>query len=55
MISEHLGDSYAALGRWQEAQEAYERALQLGHDKPDQLEVKIEQSRKKAKNKHGQP
>ena len=48
LITEHLGDTYAALGRWKEAKQAYERALRLGHENPDQLETKLEESRKKA-------
>jgi tetratricopeptide (TPR) repeat protein len=49
LITEHLGDTYQALGRWREAQEAYERALRLGHENPEQLESKLEESKKKAK------
>jgi len=52
LITEHLGDTYAALGRWHEARQAYERALRLGHENPDQLETKLEKSRKKV-NKEG--
>jgi tetratricopeptide (TPR) repeat protein len=53
LITEHLGDAYMALGKWREAQKAYERALRLGHENPDQLETKIEKSRKKANNSKG--
>jgi tetratricopeptide (TPR) repeat protein len=48
LITEHLGDTYGALGRWQDARRAYERALRLGHENPDQLEAKLEESKKKA-------
>ena len=48
LITEHLGDTYRALGRWREAQKAYERALRLGHENPEQLETKLEESRRKA-------
>jgi tetratricopeptide (TPR) repeat protein len=50
LITEHLGDTYRALGRWGEAQTAYERALRLGHENPEQLEAKLEETRKKADN-----
>ena len=48
LITEHLGDTYRALGRWRKAQKAYERALRLGHENPDQLKAKLKESRKKA-------
>jgi tetratricopeptide (TPR) repeat protein len=51
LITEHLGDTYMALGKWREAREAYEKALRLGHENPDQLENKIEKTRRKANNK----
>ena len=40
-----------ALGKWREAQGAYEKALRLGHENPGELETKIEKSKRKANNK----
>jgi tetratricopeptide (TPR) repeat protein len=51
LITEHLGDTYMALGKWREARKAYEKALRLGHENPEQLESKIQKTKRKADNK----
>ena len=46
VILEHLGDVLQAQGRYEEAAALFEKAIAKGHEKPDEVEVKIHRLRK---------